>query len=89
MKETMKRSSIAVALLMGGVLFISFGPRAKSQEAVAPPVAAAFEVGRYQMIKLSANDVYLLDTKTGRVWYRYGTGAALWEEQSPAITKGK
>ena len=89
MKETMKRSSVVFALLLSGVLFISFGPRAGSQQPPAPPIAAPSEVGRYQLTRESVNSFYLLDTATGRIWYRYGTGAAQWEEQSPAFTKGK
>ena len=94
MNEMMKRSSIVFALLMGGVLCISFGPRAGSQQVLPPAVALptatpASEIGRYQLVRESVNSFYLLDTKTGRVWYRYGTGAAEWVEESPAFTKGK
>ena len=94
MNEMLKRSSVVFALLIGGVLCVSFGPRASSQQALppavaAPPVAVPSEVGRYQLTRESVNSFYLLDTATGRIWYRYGTGAAQWEEQSPAFTKGK
>lgn len=94
MNQTLKRSSVVFALLMGGVLCVSFGPRASSQQALppavaAPPVAAPSEVGRYQLTSMDDNRVYMIDTATGRVWYRYGTGAAPWEEQSPAFVKGK
>jgi len=78
---------LAVAVLMVAIALTGlFVHPALSQ---APAAPASSQVGRYQLHKeTDSNEQFIIDTQTGRLWYRYGTGVkAVWEEQSPDYTK--
>ena len=84
MQKSISVTLVAFALVLGCTVAALFSRSAWSQSPV-PPNASA---GRYQLLVPSDNAQYVIDTQTGRVWYRYGTGVkATWEEQGPDYTR--
>ena len=69
---------VALALVIGA--FTLLGRGALSQR----PAQAAAQIGRYQLTLASTGSQYIIDTQTGRLWYRYSNSAKIaWQEQSP------
>lgn len=72
-----------------GLLGISIITAALISSLVRPPQTAADTkaqpLPRYQIVKMSENVVYLLDSQTGRTWYKFvssNQGPAEWREDS-------
>ena len=52
--------------------------------------AADREVGRYQMIAAHANDLKIIDTRTGRYWQRLNSeNKERWDERPGPLAGGK
>ena len=84
MQRSLQASLVIIALLLGCIVFGLFSRSARSQSSVPSPAAT----GRYQLLVPSDNAQYIIDTQTGRVWYRLGTGVkSTWDEQGPDYTK--
>lgn len=78
MKKPIPMMICAVLVVGGGALSL-FSRSAHSQSTAQP----SGQPGRYQLIVQGANSQYIIDTQTGRMWYRFGTGQTPWQEESP------
>lgn len=84
MKKPVPTLTLFTVLLLGGGALSLFSRSAHSQS----PALANGAPGRYQLIVQGANSQYIMDTQTGRMWYRFGTGAkSVWQEESPDYRK--
>lgn len=73
-----------IAFLLGCIVTGLFSHSAWSQSSTLSTASA----GRFQLLVPSDNTQFLIDTQTGLVWYRFGTGVkATWEEQGLDYTK--
>jgi len=82
-----RNSGILVAAIfaVGGFLVGS----SSSQEATTRGTADG-EVGRYQMMAAHANDLKIIDTKTGRYWQRLTSETKeRWDERPGPLGGGK
>lgn len=78
-----KSAGIVGACIVVAALIIGLLPGGRtSAESVAPS-----ENGRYQFVKASDNNVFVIDTRTGRTWQRFveaTAGPREWtEEKAP------
>lgn len=84
MQKLVQACSVATVLLLVGIVWFGLSRSAQGQS----PLTARSYAGRYQLIVVDANTQFVIDTQTGRIWYRYGVGVrAIWQEQSPDYTK--
>jgi len=80
----MKRSYITAMVLafVAGGLVTGAAERWAGGTRIA---SASPNTGHYQLT-VDHDSQWLLDTDSGRVWFRYGTGPSQWTEQSPDYT---
>jgi hypothetical protein len=73
-----KAAGVLGVCLIIAALIVSLVPR-------NPPAPAAAEVGRYQFIRTTGVNCFVLDTKTGRLWQRFvesSGGPTNWSENT-------
>jgi len=77
--ETKSAGILGVCIIIAA-LIVSLMPRGLPWAATT-----ATESGRYQLIKATDNNVFLLDTKAGRLWQRFvasTSGPSDWSESA-------
>ena len=89
MQKSLQASLVVIALLLGCIVFGLFSRSARSQSPALVtqstlPITAS--PGRYQLLFPSGNFEFMVDTQTGRVWYRTEPGSP-WLEESPDTKK--
>ena len=90
MPSAFKRPLLAAVMLIAGLLVGLFSRNALRQS--SSTVSPSSDVGRYQLFTCGQSEnpfVYLIDTKTGRVWMKGTPGDPTWEEQAAPSFKNK
>jgi len=90
MQKSLQVSLAIIALLLGCIVFGVFSRSARSQSPALvtsqSPLPMAASPSRYQLLFPRGNFEFIVDTQTGRVWYRDEPGSP-WIEESPDTTK--
>ena len=98
MQKSLQVSLAIIALLLGCIVFGVFSRSARSQSPALvtsqspalvtsqSPLPMAASPSRYQLLFPCGNFEFIVDTQTGRVWYRDEPGSP-WIEESPDTTK--